>query len=1435
MDIKLHHKTNQLDSIFLGLDIGSVSVKTVIVNHKRDVIENYYERHKGQPIQIVLNRLRDILNKTPIENISDVVVTGSGGELVAKLLGADFVNEIVAHAKAVGKLYPHVRTVIEMGGEDSKLLLFKEDNGKGETVLEDFAMNTLCAAGTGSFLDQQAARIEVSIEKEFGEMALKSKHPPRIAGRCSVFAKSDMIHLQQIGTPVHEIVAGLCYAVARSFKSNIGRGKDFKKPIAFQGGVAANIGLVRAFEDILGLKEGELMIPQYNASMGAIGAVFVAMDDKVKHIPASLPSNGSIGGSKQGTVSRFKGLSDIEDYLRAKKVIGGGLERLSSPHNGHNDIHTIKINDSKKTDVVIGIDVGSLGTNVVAIDRDRNVVARRYLKTASKPIDAVKRGLFEVGEEIGSHVNVVGVGTTGSGRYMTGDFAGADIVKNEITAQATASIHFEPHVDTIFEIGGQDSKYVSLKNGAVVDFEMNKVCAAGTGSFLEEQAEKLGISIENEFSNYAFNSFVPGKFGDRCTVFMESDLVSYQQKGAAKEDLVSGLAYSIVHNYLNRVVGDRRIGERILFQGGVAWNKAVVSAFEKVTGKRITVPPHHDVTGAIGVAILALNYIKRREGYKTNFKGFDLSNRKYKVSTFECKACANVCNVSKVQFENEKPHFYGARCEIFEVDKKKVENNTPDLFAEREKLVFSGLDSNSEIQTSKSKLRIGIPRVLYFYELFPYWNRFLKELGFEVVLSDVTNQNTIHSSMEKVTAETCFPIKVIHGHVLELIEKKVDYIFFPSFISMNKKDSEFPQSHSCPLIQSAPYIINAAINMEKNGVKLLTPPILFQRGDKTVEKELIKIGKELGTPSSKIKNAMKAAQEEQDRFANSIKKRGEEVINGLTDDDRAVVLISRPYNGCDSGLNLDLPKKLREMNVIAIPMDFLPLDTKEIADKYPDMYWRSGQKMIAAADFISKNKKLNAIYISNFKCGPDSFIDYHIREEMGGKPYLQLEIDEHSADAGFITRCEAFFDSLENTKELEFEKKSRKGINTFNHKDRIVYLPYMCDHAYSLSASLRACGINAEVLPESDEKSLEIGRRYTTGKECLPFTITTGDMIKKTKESGFDPSKIAFFMPTADGPCRFGQYRSVQRIFLDEMGLADVPIISPDAKDSYGEFGDLRTKFRRLAWRGLAATDILQKITHEIRPYEINKGETDSLYKKCLNMICKAVEMGGDEIFGVMREIKDLYKGVAVDKKERRPIIGLVGEIYLRSHYFSNQNIIRKIEGLGGEVWLTPIAEWIFYCTDRYIARGMAERKYGDVLRGYAQHFIQKQDEHKLLKPFKGVLSNFEEPSSKEVQEKSLKYLHPTFEGEAILSVGKSIDYVEKGVSGIVNIMPFTCMPGMVVTALSKKFKEDYNNIPWLNMVYDGQQDSQSQTRLEAFIYQARQHEDNNKKLGITN
>lgn len=578
--------------LHLGFDIGSISVNTVLIDRDKNILEEHYDYSHGKPFHVLRDVLGGMIDRHCIENFSGIAITGTGGKLAAELIGGSFVNEIIAHASSVAEMYPQVRSVIEMGGEDAKLILMENREVTHKSQLSDFTMNTLCAAGTGSFLDQQAKRIGVSIENEFGEMALKSKNPPHIAGRCSVFAKSDMIHLQQIATPVHDIVAGLCYAVARNFKSNMARGKQLKKPIIFQGGVAANTGVVRAFRDILNIEGDELIIPEHHASMGAIGAIYHVMDNRQK--------------VKQA----FKGLDALDDYLRSENSSSAHLDSLSISNATYNTDVVFKHTGPGKLDVYLGLDIGSLSTNVVLIDDENNVVARRYLPTASKPLDAIQKGLSEIFREVGDKVEVKAAGTTGSGRYLTGDFIGADTIQNEITAQAAAAIAYDPTVDTIFEIGGQDSKYISIENGVVVDFEMNKVCAAGTGSFLEEQAEKLGINIKEEFGELAIGAQKPTRLGDRCTVFMESDLNSQQQKGTAKENLVGGLAYSIVHNYLQKVVGDKKIGDKIFFQGGVTNNRAVVAAFEKVLGKPIIVPPHFDVTGAIGVAIIARDMMK---------------------------------------------------------------------------------------------------------------------------------------------------------------------------------------------------------------------------------------------------------------------------------------------------------------------------------------------------------------------------------------------------------------------------------------------------------------------------------------------------------------------------------------------------------------------------------------------------------------------------------------------------------------------------------------------------------------------------------------------------------------------------------------------------------------------------------------------------------
>ncbi len=1384
----------------VGIDLGSVSVKTVTLGADGEIISSRYKRHYGQALAAALEFLDELPDGAPL------VVTGSAGKLLASILDVTHVNEVVALSAAAGRYYPEARTVIEMGGEDSKLLVM--ESGR----LKDFSMNSACAAGTGSFLDQQAERLNIKIENEFGELALKSQNPPRIAGRCSVFAKSDMIHLQQLATPDYDIVAGLCFAVARNFKSAIGRGKKMLPPMMFAGGVAANAGMVRAFREVMETGDG-LIVPEHFSVLTAAGAALYA--------------------GARGDMRAFHGADRVRAHLKVARYSGGGLAPLmadekflmrSSPLS-----EVGRIEGGGKIDAYLGVDIGSISTNVVVIDGEKRVLSKRYLMTAGRPIEAVRRGLREVGAEIGGRITVKGAGTTGSGRYMIADFIGADVVKNEITAQATAAADTDPSVDTIFEIGGQDSKFISLRDGVVVDFEMNKVCAAGTGSFLEEQAERLDINIKGQFGEMSLSSRCPISLGERCTVFMESAVVSHQQKGAPKEDLVAGLGYSIVYNYLNRVVGDKKVGERIFFQGGVAFNKGVAAAFERVTGKPITVPPHHDVTGAIGMALIAKKHAEQT-GIKTSaFKGFDLGDRNYSVKSFDCKGCSNQCEIRQVTIEGEKDKlFYGSRCEKYDVKRKaaKDENQLPRLFALREELLLKGYDTSAPTANPEASPRasreagsrpvIGIPYTLFFHEQFPFWRAFLEGLGFTVMLSDRSNKSTIRRGLEAVGAESCFPIKMAHGHILDLIDKGVERIFLPSFINL-AQDGAKMRGLACPYVQTIPYLASAAIP----GLKLIAPSIDFGLDAAEMAKELKAAFSDYGIGTGRIKSALEAGAGVQREFYDGVKRAGKEFLGSLGEDGRAIVIMSRPYNGCDGGLNLDLPEKLRDLGIAAVPLDFLPLGDIDISREWPNMYWRSGQRILQGAEIVREDKRLNALYVTNYGCGPDSFLTKYFKEVMGGKPYLQLELDEHSADAGAITRCEAFLDSIGNVGML---KAARKKIRQVSYSKsggaRKIFIPRMCDHAFALASAFRRHGIEAEPTEPPDSLTLELGRKHTSGKECYPCIITTGDMVKICAKPGFDPGASAFFMPSGTGPCRFGQYNMLHRLVLDEIGFPDVPIYAPNQDEGlYRDLGMVGSSFVRSAWQGIVATDLLNKCLHESRPYEKEKGTAEALHREFRGVICGAIEKGLP-MEPALRDMREAFEALPKNHTQR-PLIGIVGEIYVRSNEFSNESVIKKIEALGGEVWLAPFGEWIFYQNHTNIDASKRKGKLSEYFSCLTTHFVQTRIEKKYASIFDGYLKTLHEPPIKETLSLALPYLKASFQGEAILSMGKSVDFARQGVSGLVNAMPFNCMPGTIVAALLKKFSEDYEGFPYISMSYDGNEQAGAITRLEAFMHQA--------------
>ncbi len=1436
----------------LGIDIGSIACKVVVLDQDQNIKEKIYERTAGRPAETLYEILQKVSYKVG-DHIKEIYATGNSARSISRELDIPFVNELIAHAAAVSKLYPQVNSVIEMGGQDSKII-FLENDKKSEMDFKnvaDFAMNGSCAAGTGSFLDQQAQRLEVSIEDEFGKLALQSQSPPRVAGRCSVFAKSDMIHLQQQATPVKDIIAGLCLGMARNIKSSLCQGKKLVTPVAFCGGVAGNQGLVWAIRKAFDYDENELIIPSEHKFTGAIGSCIVNSDKKKE-------------------TQKF---TDLEKYLEKLKTFKNRhveitdrldpLEKPSVPQPAskvHTDIVQKARDNNGTIDAYLGVDVGSISTNLVIMDKQKSVLSKVYLMTASKPIEAVKKGLKILQEEAGDIVNIKGASTTGSGRYLTGDVIGADLIINEITAQATGASLVDDTVDTIFEIGGQDSKYISLENGVVVDFEMNHACAAGTGSFLEEQAERLDLNIKEEFAQEAFKSEAPIHLGERCTVFIESDLIDYQQKDADEKDLVAGLAYSIVHNYLNRVIGPRKIGKNIFFQGGTAFNRAVVSAFENVTKKKITVPDHHEVTGALGAAELVR---RKKMVNKTDstFKGFDLSDLNYSIRTFECKHCSNHCEIKEVTLQGKEKLYYGSRCDRYNLKKNKDSHKEKDLFKLRNKYMLEYAELTFKSKGTKNK-KIGLPLCLYNYQMLPLWSVFFKRLGFDVEFSGFTNKSVIENGTQAVLSQTCFPVKVAHGHILKLWEKDVDLIWFPSIVSMTREYPENSNNHLCPYVQTVCYQVRAALSsmgydMKQIKERLIDIPVHMEYGEKDIYKSLKVLTDKLEVSKAEIRSALKAALKAQQNFEEKCKQKGKEILEKLPEDKKVAVVVSRPYNGCDPGINLDLSKKLLNTGMLSFPMDLLPLEEAEVTERQLQsrMYWKYGQKILRAAHLIRNDKRLFGVYISNFSCGPDSFIVSYFRELMKSKnkqdavvqkPTLVLEIDEHSADAGVVTRIEAFYESLKSVKKVHDDKTSLSRNkedspwekNLQIDSDKKLFIPWMGDRSYAVAAACRNAGHQTEVLPLANKESLQLGRKYTTGKECLPCIITTGDMLAKLNEEDTDPSKMAFFMPGTGGPCRFGQYGCLQKLILKEIGVEDkTPIFVPNQDRSlYRDFQTLKKDPSKMAFLGTIAVDNLYKMVLKVRPYEKNPGQTDRIYRHYLSQIIDHVEKGsGAKKFNqILKSAADTLDNIPVSQKNK-PRIRIVGEVYVRNHVFANQNIVDKLENLGAEVQLTGLLSWMYYTNYTRKVNSKREKDYKALFQNFIRNIAQKHFEKDILSGVNHDFKGLSEDNVNELMEIAEPYVHRSFHGETILSVGEILHGYEHGISGAVNVGPFSCMPTNIVSSLTNRISEDCGGLPILNITYDGQNDPALTTRLEAFMYQVRAFNKTKNTAGMLN
>lgn len=1325
----------------VGIDIGYSSVNISLTNNDADVLYTKYMLHKGKIKETLKQLIKELGHKYKLEDIKYGACTGSGSKHLSQTGKVNFVNEVTAIVEGSLKANSSIGSIVEIGGQSAKFITDFSIDNKSKIKI---AMNSNCSAGTGSFLEEQMSRLNLSLE-DYSIYANRATDIPRIAGRCSVFAKTDIIHHQQEGVSVENILLGLAYAVIRNYKGAVMKKLPVKKPVLFVGGVAHNEGIITALKDVLKLENSDLIIPESFGNVAATGVALIANKENIKINVDDIIKN-------LDDINEFIG-KDNDDVVLPKLISYGKDDSL--------DKHICKPIDNYegKIDCYLGIDVGSTSTNLVVMNENNEIITYRYLKTLGNPIDTVRNGLQQLKEEVSHKVNIIGLCTTGSGRYMIGKFVGADVIKDEITAQAKAAIVIDDTVDTIFEIGGQDSKYISIKDGVVTDFQMNKICAAGTGSFIEEQSKKFNIAVNN-FGDIAIKSQNPINLGERCTVFIETSIAANLARGAKIDDIASGLCYSIVKNYLDRVVGQKKIGNKIFFQGGVAYNQGVINAFRAILGDKLYIPPFFSVTGAYGAAILAK---EEKIAGKSLFKGFDIENKEEFIKK---QSKVNV-KVSKNNFSN------------------KVEEIT-----------FGGYEGISD----SSRKTVGIPRSLFVFGMFPMFNVFFKELGFNVLLSDQTSEKTIALGQQYSLDEACYPVKLINGHVADLVQKKVDYIFFPDLYTVNHPDSISRQNYGCAYMQLAFKVVNRAMELEKKGIKLLAPSIAFSFGKEYMMKSFSSLGKELGKTSQEIAKALEKGMEAFLDFEKRIEENGKKVMKDIKSDEKVFVLISKIYGVADPVLNMGISDKLMSMGYKVIP--FYDLPEGDISKEYPNMYWPFVQHILEPIHLAKIHPNLYPIYLSHHGCGPDSVTSHYIRKEMDGKPYLHIEVDEHSSYVGVITRVEAFVNSLknievENTDDLEayLDSIEHEEVNINSSIDELqedkLYLPYIYPYSEIMKEILIDRGIDAEVLPKTSKSSINLGRKHSITEEYFSLTALLGDILKELNKSS-NKQNISFLIPRTEGTEVEGQYSRFLRTKLDEEGYDHINIISPFIEDFL--FND--ESYVQLVCLGLLAGDIIRVAHKKYR-------------SKHLQTIVNLIKNNNLKIDTLKEVTKSIYNELKTIKHKKR--ILATGELMILFNDFANDYTLSNLEDKDYKVIYSPFSEYMW----------LLWRDFGD------QNNNEKTDVLKErlveLKYYINEISNcLLDESPFEIDLESL-----------VTCANNTVGYYSGGngryrqsktlsesikIDGIITVASMYENTGIVLNILRKGFEKE-NSKPILNLTFDGNKNENDETKVESFIY----------------
>lgn len=1317
---------------YVGIDIGASSVKVAAVDAAGAVVRVLRRAHQGSPLPCLRALLDELANgenepgarvapeaggraggegacesepaaasatsrPLPLGSCGGVAVTGSGAGMVRALApGLRELEEVPALVKGVRALAPQAACVMQMGAQSGVFA-----TGFASGAAPEFAMNESCAAGTGSFFEDQMQRLGLPLNS-YSDLVARAQSVPRLSGRCSVFAKTDIIHRQQEGVPVEDILQGLCHATVKAFKATIVRSLPVEKPLALAGGTLLNAGVVRAVREVFDLGEDELLADPQLVNAQAVGAALAAAE--AGEADAQLVAlRAALGGESAG---RADDLARLPRLPHVDCTPNRGFALAPSPWNpaGAPAYDGGAVPRSAAVDalaagqpvpVALGVDVGSTSTNLVLVSTDGVLLDAQYLRTRGNPKQAVRDGLASLAQRVGSRAHVVAAGVTGSGRTMIGNLIGADAVRDEITAQARAAAAADPLVDTVFEIGGQDSKYIGLAAGQVADFQMNKVCAAGTGSFVEEQAARLGIALP-DYGALALSAERPVDLGERCTVFVETAINAALAKGATKPEVAAGLCLSVVRNYLHKVVNNKPVGRRIVLQGGVAYNPAIVAAFLAYAGDDLTVSSYFAVSGAVGAALLAAEaqgVLSVQTGVTadktfppSNFKGWDLS---------------------------------GASHAARRVDPEEIAANRA-FFHKVDEMYLEGYDPVRD----PAKKTVGIPRALMLHKLFPMANAFFKQLGFNVVLTDASDEETVRLAQASAQGETCYPVKLVHGHMAQLLDAGVDYVFMPSVHTIRHLKSTVPHNYACTYMQSIPAIVAKELDYEGHGITLLNPQMNLDFGQGAMAEVMLEVGAQLGRTPQETARAMLAGGFAVTEFTRKTEELGDQLLASLKPGERVIVIITRNYGIVDPALNMGIPDLLLDRGQKVITVSHLHAHDLGISADYPGVVWPFGQHILSGAKLVRRDPRLFAVYLTNHGCGPDTMISHLFAEEMAGKPYLQIEMDEHYSKVGVETRVEAFLNAIEHYEaaDLRGAPTSTRVVNSACEpvrKGELAGLPSFGPYGPLAAQWLRDQGIPVRELVPTPA-TLELGRKECTSKEYYSFASLLGVSLAAVGEGGdgeaaadgctavrsegptqaygegagavdgphaeHDVAAAAvasaeggwrvgqLLLPSSQGGEADGQFDRVIRSVLDAKGHGDVRVVAPDVELLPCNVADLEGLFVHVL-----AGDVVWAAAPAARP-----ALQETFAKPHLTL---------EDVLTAASAARESWQDVPVAP---RKTLALVGEWPLVVGDELTGGLFARLEGEGYRAMRAPFAEYLLFVWED----GCDEARHGKVVGG---------------------------------------------------------------------------------------------------------------------------------------